>query len=739
MEIRPINLKSLRAHTPPEGSEEWDVLYNHLTNVAMRAKRFAQSFGGGDLAYLLGLWHDLGKVNPEFQDYLVAIWQGARLRKGPAHAIWGGALAYELFRDKECWKELAIPIAAHHGGMEQPGTLEQRLCDFGNSPDWTGRLGIMRSALNQLPRPPAHIRVPPDRLRFEFLIRMLFSCLVDADYLDTERHFDGAKARARGDWTRPADLWYVFRPNQIRMMWNGRGESTVNRVRRRIYRDCVRKASLPPGIFRLTVPTGGGKTRSAIAFALQHALAHPLHGFRRVIVALPYTSIIDQTAREYRDIFGDRLVLEHHSQIELPEGEDQDEHHIRQRLASENWDHPLIVTTTVQLLESLFHNRPARCRKLHSIACSILILDEVQTLPPELLRPTLDVLRVLVEDYGVTIVLSSATQPAFEDTSRLEEFHGVEVHEIVPEHASYFQTLKRVRYQRESTPLDWADVAAHVRMRDHIMVVLNSRKDALELLQELRGTPGLFHLSTLLCGAHRRRALSDIRSRLVKRCLLSKTEPVRLITTQVVEAGVDLDFPEVWRAMGPLERIVQAAGRCNREGQLDEGRVMIFDPAHGRMPRGTYKLGFEKARLLLNDHDPEELHHPELHREYFQQLHNDADDRKARRIQQARSNLDYPCAADEYRLIEDNTVSVIVDYGQGFARLEAWRRAPSRETWQRLQPYLVSIYEHEAHGFLNDSWMEPVEEDSNLYRWVGKYDELCGVQAQLDIADLCGV
>lgn len=734
-----FDLDELNAHTPRKGEDKWHKLSSHLLVVARLAARFARAFDAEQFAYLSGLWHDVGKVNPAFQSYLETLNEGKHAKKTP-HAVWGAALAYEIFHqrsnDPERWKELAIPIAAHHTDLQHPGTLAQKLHEFLTKPPNSDALLLMREFLKHIPI--ARMTLPAIRqpYRRDLFIRILFSCLVDADYLDTEKHFSATKAAARSDWTRPADLWHIFRPDQLRVMWNGRGSSVVNNVRRQVYRDCVRGAKHSPGFFRLTVPTGGGKTRSSLAFALRHAVEHPDHNFRRIIVALPYTSIIDQTASEYRDIFGYRLVLEHHSQIDVPPGEEQDEKHIRHQLTSENWDHPLIVTTTVQLFESLFHNKPSRCRKLHNIAHSILILDEIQTLPPELLRPTLDVLRTLVEDYRVTVVLSSATQPAFEDTSRLLEFQGIKVYEIVPNHADHFRELKRVQYEREPQALEWSSVAERIREQKQVMVVLNSRKDALELLHALDEVPGLFHLSTLLCGAHRRKILSDIRARLSPATPPHELKPVRLIATQVVEAGVDMDFPEVWRAMGPMERIVQAAGRCNREGRLEKGRVVIFEPADGRMPRGSYKLGFEKARLLLEDRDPQELHRPELHREYFHRLHSDADDKKASQIQQARHDLDFPSVAKEYRLIKDNTVPVVVDYEQGFERLNEWRRSPNREKWRQLQPYVVSLYEYEAQGFLSDGWMDQVTEKGNLYRWLGEYNDLLGIRANLDITDL---
>jgi CRISPR-associated endonuclease/helicase Cas3 len=486
----------------------------------------------------------------------------------------------------------------------------------------------------------------------------------------------------------------------------------------------------PPGFFRLTVPTGGGKTRSGLAFALQHVLAN-CRRLRRVIVAIPYTSIIDQTAREYRHILGRGAVLEHHSQVPIPENESQNQDQVRLRLASENWDVPVIVTTNVQLFESLFSNRPGKARRLHNIAGSVIILDEVQTLPVGLLAPTLDVLRALVEQYHVSVVLSSATQPqpAFQSVS------GIVPTDIIPKVSSdvHFKKLARVSYTKRTEKLSWQELATELRRheRNQVMVVLNSRKDALGLLNELQGANNLFHLSTLLCGWHRKAVLRLVRKR------LRHGLPVLLVSTQVVEAGVDIDFPEVWRAMGPLDRIVQAAGRCNREGMMaSKGRVVIFEPSDGRMPKGEYQAGFGLADFLLNPYqnDAERLHDPELHEEYFRRLYAERD-LDEREVQTYRKTLNFPETAKRFRLISEDTVMVVVEYAQGSRRLVDWKNRPSRATWRRLQPYTVSLQRYETDRLINEDWLESVSD--GLYRWVGKYDRIRGIaEANYDPADL---
>lgn len=720
-----MNEQDVYAHTP--GPEGWDPLSKHLERTAELAQTFAKPFGGGDLAYQVGLWHDLGKCNPLFQEYLRAQNDGKSYPKQP-HAIWGAALAYDLIwrrmGDAQAWKEIGLPIAGHHTGLDEAGHLAQEIERFlKNHPE---ALPTSLFYLRRLPNS-AFCPTPHDSTRREFFIRMVFSALLDADRLDTERHFNPERSTARERWPQLPGLWQTL-DTKLREKSAHSDNTPVNRVRREVLESCRSAADDPAGaVYRLTVPTGGGKTLSGLAFALRHAVAKCL---RRVVVAVPYTSIIDQTVRAYRDVLGEEAVLEHHSQVEVREGESEDPSALAAELATENWNSPLIVTTTVQLFESLLGNRTSRVRKLHNLARSVIILDEVQTLPPELLEPTLDVLRTLVEEYGTTVMLSTATQPALDDSPYLKAFRGIGIQEIVPNYQQHFAELQRVSFEIAPAPMSWDDIAEYVRSRSQIMVVLNRRTDALELIRRLKGAEGVCHLSTLLCGAHRRIILDDIRVRLDR----ANPRPVRLISTQVVEAGVDLDFPEVWRAIGPLDRIVQAAGRCNREGLRPErGRVVIFEPAEGGIPGGPYQRGMEEAKVILHRYHPEDLHQPDVYRHYFQKLYAVVDPDR-RRIQPRRSALDYPSVARHYRLIESDTVPVVVRYGDAEERLTEWRRHPTRRAWQRLQPFVVNVYEREIRH-LREWGLEQITE--GLYFWPADYDNLVGLSAvSLDPADL---
>lgn len=717
------------AHTKNQQGKK-HFLKDHLISVADLVKQFSQNFYNGyfmPLTWLAGLLHDIGKITPQFQDYLKALDEGIKPSKVP-HAPWGAYFVYQAFSKYEIKKDLTLPIAGHHAGLDEIGAMTAKLMAF--TPDQDLKSEMIRVAqLLMKENPFSDFKTQSlTALQRELLIRMLFSALIDADRLDTEIHFSQEKSNLRGKTVTLKELADKLKNKQAQLIADKQSDPLpVNQIRKIVYESCLAEALGKPGLYRLTVPTGGGKTRSALAFALEHALAN---GQQRVIFTLPYTSIIDQTALVYKEILGENIVLEHHSQVVIKDEEDETEDVQRLRLAAENWDMPVIVTTTVQLLESLFSNNPSRCRKIHRLARSIIVFDEAQTLPAELMKPTLQVLRDLIENYGTTVVLSTATQPALK-TNYLPEMNGISIREIVPDYSQHFEQLRRVRYERLPATLSMEALAGEVSKHEQVLVIMNTRKKALQLVEAMEGK-GCLHLSTLLCGAHRKKILGKVKKH------LDDGEPVRLISTQVVEAGVDLDFPVVYRAVGPLDRIVQAAGRCNREGKISElGTVIIFELEDEKSPQGPYKAGLEQAKLILSEHDtPDILNNPAIFKEYFQRLFNSlGNNLDMYGIQDKRAKLDYPETSALYRLIKDDTIPVVVKYKGYDSALNEWKNNPCRKAWRRLQPYLVNIYKREERGFFKDGLLSEIT--NGLYLWEGVYDKLKGlIGVQRDPADL---
>ena len=714
------------AHTPPpDDKDRWHPLVDHLTSVAKKAREFAEPFDGGDLAYWLGLWHDLGKFNPEFQKYLRRCVADPNAKgHGPDHKDAGATLAAQYLG------QLAMPIHGHHGGLKSLTDLKNLV--RGQHTD-SVIAQVLERARQELPglapsRPPEIPKfAEKDEVSAELFTRLLFSALVDADYLDTEAHFNQGQGSQRGSDITMKELWERFKRDQLK--FSTVPDTDVNKVRREIYQACLTAAERPPGMFKLTVPTGGGKTRSGIAFALRHAM---LYGQKQIIVAVPFISITEQTAQEYRSIFETTnqtapVVLEHHSMAEYSDSTGNDFHpkEVWARLSTENWDAPIVVTTTVQLFESLFSNSPSKCRKLHHLANSIIILDEAQALPTHLLSPILDVLKQLSDNYGSTVVLSTATQPAFES---IPTFAEAQASEIIPNPAKYFNELRRVAYRWNiSSSLSYHDVADIIREQRQCLAVLNTKKDAIALLDALDDS-NAYHLSTLLCGAHRRKVIEEIKD------LLHNAQPCRLISTQVIEAGVDLDFPMVLRAIGPLDSIIQAAGRCNREGKPKQGEVIVFQPEEGGLPPGYYRTATQTAVAMIGQGDID-LDDPATMRSYFQRLFQVlGPDRE--NIQQQRKALNYPEVSRRFHMIGDDTESVVItSYGVSEER-ESVRRTlerlrigdpRARQLKRSIQPYIVNVRTKEARRYYQQGLITTIM--PSIGEWHGRYDPIRGLTA----------
>lgn len=708
-------------------------LADHLHAVAHQAAAFAHPWGAADLAAAAGWLHDIGKFDPEFQRYLreaeAGSWRG---RRGPDHKGAGAVLALQSGLDALCFL-----IQGHHGGMRALADLKSWVVERGRDDAIGAAIATAKATLPELVaslRAAAAASPPalPRRTSLDLYLRMLFSALVDADFLDTERHFQPARAVGRGSPPDIAALWEAFERNHTATM--AAAEDTwVNTLRARVYLSAIARATGSPGFFRLTGPTGIGKTRLSLGFALRHAMTH---GLGRIVYAIPYTSITEQTADEFRGIFSDfpHAILEHHSAIAPgdPNGTPTPQESWR-RLAAENWDVPIVVTTTVQLFESLLAATPARCRKLHNLARSVIILDEAQMLPTDVLRTVTDVLEQLVSQFGTTVIFCTATQPA------LGAVFGplADASEIVPDAPALFAQLKRVDYTlpEPGEPCTWPRVAGAMAEQRHALAIVNTRADAVALfscLEEQLGSGGegaLFHLSTWMAGAHRRAVLDEVRRR------LSAGVPCWLISTQVVEAGVDLDFPLVLRALAPLDRIVQAAGRCNRNGRLPGGgRVIVFEPEEGHLPKGVYRVGTQETLTFLRS-SAADLHDPELYERYFRAFYSHVEV-DAREVQPARDvrRLDFPEVQARFRMIEEDTLPAVVTAAAPGMRpphardlLEQLERGQggARELMRQLQPYLVGLPKRQWEQLIRRGLAREVF--PGLGEWLGDYDARQGL------------
>ncbi|HHW92711.1 MAG TPA: CRISPR-associated endonuclease Cas3'', partial [Firmicutes bacterium] len=523
------------AHT--DGSmnrKDWQLLRDHLSGVAHRAAGYAKDFQAGQLAFAAGLLHDLGKYSLEFQQRL----QGEHIRVDHSTA---GAQEAEKYYGKALGRILAYVVAGHHAGLNDYGSLaaESSLAarlNKGSIPDYQAYrkellkwpdLGSFRLPIKPFPG--------QQGFSLAFFIRMLYSCLVDADFLDTEEYCQPEKGAARGKYPSPDQMLQKLE-QYLQQLLASALDTPINRERAAILDQCREKANFPPGFFTLTVPTGGGKTLSSLAFALGHAVRHRLE---RVIYVIPFTSIIEQNAKVFREAVGEEAVLEHHSNFQYPEQEDEDwtTPAAKLRLAAENWDAPLVVTTNVQFFESLFANRAARCRKLHNIARSVVILDEAQMIPTDYLHPCLAALVELVRHYEASVVICTATQPALEGLLP----RGIKPVELAPDPMRLYETFKRVRVIFLGEMND-EDLAARIKDLSQVLCIVNTRKHAWELFRKIRDLQGSYHLSALMCPVHRSAVLGEIRQR------LETGEACRVVSTQLIEAGVDVDFPVVFRA-----------------------------------------------------------------------------------------------------------------------------------------------------------------------------------------------
>ena len=651
----------------------------HLDGTANFAFAFADAFGCGSIGRLCAQLHDAGKYSEAFQE---------RIRGSPIRVDHATAGAQEASRMLQPFgRLLAYCIAGHHGGLPDGGNG----LTFAEDATLDGRLHRTVEPYSafwteNILDPPVDFRLPVKPLgkygfSVAFWIRMLYSALVDADFLDTERFM------SQGSVRRGVDGSLHLMEEKLRLKLAGFSSARpINRKRGEILEQCLSAAAWEPGLFRLTVPTGGGKTLSSLAFALAHAREH---GLSRIIYVIPYTSIIEQNGAVFKEIFGEEAVLEHHSQFDF--GDDQHGVLNRKKLASENWDAPLVVTTNVQFFESLFACKSSRCRKLHNIVNSVIIFDEAQMFPLGFLHPCVRAIAELVQNYGCTAVLCSATQPV------LDPFFppDMPIREICRDPAELYRFFRRTRIVFRGEMCN-SDLLSELDAQEQALCIVSTRKHARDLFSALPSKEDALHLSNAMCPKHRKAVIEEIHRR------LKNGAPCRVISTQLIEAGVDVDFPVVYRSMAGLDSLVQSAGRCNREGKQPLSDVFVFEPEpsyRDRVPE-SLRRPLEIVRGLVQRFD--DLSSPEAIASYFLELYElegEGLDKNSivRELEDGFSGFHFPFrrVASRFRLIDENTSGVIIAYDGLAQKLISQLRAegPTRDLMRRLQPYTVDVYQ----------------------------------------------
>ncbi|WP_281420939.1 CRISPR-associated helicase Cas3' [Saccharopolyspora endophytica] len=724
-----------------DGNGRWHRLSAHARSTAALSSRFAREFGAEDLGYALGLFHDAGKAARCWQEGLAGVADTGKSVGVPHKEAGAGWLAGLI-------GPVSLAILGHHGGLASAGELTDKLEAFS-----AGAFGdleqVQAEFLREVPEAQEVLQrgglVPQlwreDPLLCELGIRLAFSALVDADHLDTAAHFAGWDApRVRAD-TDMVELAALFEQQRQRMLTSRResGASPIDAIRERVYQRAIEHALGPTGVYRMPAPTGVGKTLAAAGFGLRHA-AH--HGKRRVIVAVPFITVTEQNAGVYRGLLGNDNVLEHHSAVTASDDRKQQ---IRQHTLAENWDSPVVVTTTVQLFHSLFGRKPMEMRKVHRLANSVIVLDEVQALPLRVLIPILNVLRMLSEHFNTTVLLTSATQPSFE---HLGQWADLTVTDIVDDPASLYRSLRRVEYEWWLDPRPGLlEVADHAAQHEQVLVVVNTIADARTIYQHWAESDpeSVWHLSTRMCPAHRRTVLTTVRDR------LTRGERVRLVSTQLIEAGVDIDLPIVYRAMAPAEALQQAAGRANREGHLEgNGKVVVFD-AHDMSSPSGYRAGTDVTRQHFgpSDQDTTDPDNLAALADYYRDLYrtsNTENGARNRAIQENRVKLDYIAVTNgpmhtaphssstrdpkrAFRMLDDDTIPAIIpDYDhKATTLLDRLKRAPEEagQLIRALQPYIVALPQRLLEDDAVSAMCQPIFGD--LHAWKGDYNTAYGI------------
>jgi len=686
-------MKEYYAHRNDAG--DLQPLSEHLDQVAEMAAEFASFFASEHFAALLGKLHDLGKASGGFERRL--FYDGPKVD----HSTLGAQAL-----NRQGAPLLAYPVAGHHGGMPDGGaetSAEERVLARRFKKTVAPCEGKYVEYLNFSLMHQCPLKAVPGSIIFSsaFWIRMLYSCLVDADFIDTENFMLGKQPR-KGS----AEVLFLQAKVEEHVQKFKIPKTSVHRIRNGILEACKRNATRPPGLFSLTVPTGGGKTLSSLSFALDHAKANNL---RRVIYCMPYTSIIEQNGGVFRDIVGEGNVLMHYADAFLKTGNESDEDDgVAQKLAAENWDHNLIMTTNVQFFESLFANKPSKCRKLHNIAKSVIVLDEAQMLPRDYMRPTIRAIEELCLNYGCTVVLMSATQPS------LSRFFTAKmpVMELNPDIDASFSALKRIQIQHQGS-LDLRALADQLKARQQVFCVVNTKQRASELFALVQDTNS-FHLSTLMLPSDREETLNQIRS------LLEEDQPCRVVATSMIEVGVDFDFPTGYREEAGLDSIIQAAGRVNREGKkpFESSFLYVFRVTDAKLPAETEQAAAVTRHVF--DHF-DDVTSPEAIRAYFERLFDVRDplmdkEKIMELLDDERGwSIPFETIARRFRLINKETVPIFIprdDYAKGLAhRLRNGER--NKEILRQASAYCVNISPYEFEKI--KMALQPLSPEDNMH------------------------
>lgn len=706
---------------------EWLIQSNdeHCANVSHLAQGFAAECGLPTFGKVIGLLHDKGKERTSFQNHIKKVSgydDGAKCDEDYYHAFVGGIIAHNNYG--EAFNNLLTnQIISHHSGMH----------DYMNISDAVSKAipeGVTNNPIlpgpGELVKELSRLNTANDSSCFHHISRILFSCLVDADFIDTEHFMCANKSELRGGGKTLTQLLPLL-DDYLYKLKIASPASHINNIRGMVQQRCIEASASSPGFYSLTVPTGGGKTLSSMLWAIKHAIRNEQ---RRVIIAIPYTSIIVQTAEILKRIFGEENVLEHHSDFD-PNTITDEVVKEKAKLATENWDYPIIVTTNVQLFESMYGYKPAECRKLHNIANSVIILDEAQTLPADFLNPIVNALKAYQRLFNVSVLFTTASQPVLTGTIRgcnsTVKFEGLDnVTEIIPESLKLHKQLQRVNLVIDNTPQSYDEVACKLAEHPQVLCIVNTRRDAYELFTRLPAEGYNLHLSRNMCPAHIKSTLASVKELLAD----SNPQPIRLISTQLIEAGVDIDFPVVFRQESGLDSILQAAGRCNREGKQAIANTFVFSLAkeHQLSPKSIVPAN-EARKNLPADSD---WFSPHTIAEYFEQLYcrcSSFDKNDIKHYLYDFKQLCFESAASQFKLIADEGKPVIVNWMNSCDLVETLRRdGISYKLMKELSKFTINVHTNDFKKLCECCCIEqPIE---GIYfipdqRFYNEYTGLC--------------